>query len=441
MRTQSIRSSRERSSQEANEKQSIQTNAIGITSSPLQHILLWTAIIGPGLMVMFADTDAGSIITAAQSGAQWGYRMILPQLILIPILYVVQEITVRLGMVTHKGHGELIREHFGFGWAIISVGTLFVASIGALVTEFAGIAGVGEMLHISPWITVPFVTVLLVAIGLSGSYKRVERIGLAIGVLELFFLVAALLVHPSASDLAFGLTHLPIMQKNYLFLLAANVGAVIMPWMVFYQQGAVIDKHLKGKGELKVARWDTWLGAILTQVVMIAVVIAMAATIGHTNPGASLNTIQDIAAALVPVLGSTGAILICGLGMAGAGLLASLVVSLAGAWGIGEAFHLKHSLNLPFKEAKGFYIIYTLAHIGGAIFVLSGLSLINLTIDIEIMNALLLPIVLGFLLVLERVALPAEQRMHGMYKWSAWTVSALVMSFGLYMVYNVIAQL
>lgn len=109
---------------------------------------------GPGLIVMLADTDAGCLITAAQSGAQWGYTMVLPQLLLIPILYMAQEMTVRLGIVTGKGHGELIRENFGFGWACLSAGTLALSVVGALLTEFVGVAGVGELFGISKWITI-----------------------------------------------------------------------------------------------------------------------------------------------------------------------------------------------------------------------------------------------------------------------------------------------
>ncbi len=398
-----------------------------------KRIALWTVIIGPGLMVMLADTDAGSIITAAQSGAEWKYAMVLPQLLLIPVLYIVQEMTVRLGIVTRKGHGELIREHFGFGWAMLSVITLFIASVGALVTEFAGISGVGEMFHIPSWVTVPLITLLLVWIGLSGSYHRVERIGIAVGLLELLFIPAALLAHPDWSQLAHSLANQPFQKDNYLFLLAANVGAVIMPWMVFYQQGAVVDKGIGRNHQMKIARWDTWLGAVVTQVIMIAVVLSVAATVGQSHPGISLNSIQDIAAALQPAIGIVGAIVFCGLGMAGAGFLAALVVSLAGAWGIGEACKINHSLNMPFHKAKGFYIVYTITHVGGALLVFSGISLISLTVSIEVMNAVLLPIVLGFLLVLERVALPPEHRMQGWYKVAVWSVCMLVIAFGLYM--------
>jgi Mn2+/Fe2+ NRAMP family transporter len=147
------------------------------------------AVWGPGLVVMLADTDAGSLITAAQSGAQWGYRMVLPQVILIPILYVVQEMTVRLGIVTGEGHGALIRAWFGRGWAWASAFTLVAAGIGALVTEFAGVAGVGQLFGVSRWLTIPVSTAALLALMFTGSYRRVERIGIAFGGAELAFIV------------------------------------------------------------------------------------------------------------------------------------------------------------------------------------------------------------------------------------------------------------
>nr|WP_283805133.1 divalent metal cation transporter [Lentilactobacillus rapi] len=137
----------------------------------------WLKVWGPGLIVMLADTDAGCLITAAQSGAQWGYAMVLPQLLLIPILYMAQEMTVRLGIVTGKGHGALIRENFGKFWAWVSAGTLAVSAVGALLTEFVGIAGVGELFGISKWITIPIATVLLIAVAFTGSYRRTEKLG------------------------------------------------------------------------------------------------------------------------------------------------------------------------------------------------------------------------------------------------------------------------
>lgn len=400
-----------------------------------KRIAIIFAACGPGIMVMLADTDAGSIITAAQSGAQWGYRMILPQIILMPILYFVQEVTVRLGLVTGKGHGELIRERFGMKWALLSVLTLFAASVGALVTEFSGIAGVSELFGVPAWLSVGFATILLIFIGISGSYGRVERIGIMIGLFEIFFVIAAILAHPTFSQIAHGLTSFPIQNANYLFLLAANVGAVIMPWMVFYQQGAVVDKGLNTT-HLRVARRDTLFGSIITQLIMMAMVIVTAATIAHVNPNQSLANVQQIAASLTPFLGILGAKFVFGLGMLGASFIAALVVSIAGAWGIGEAFGFNHSLNSKLSDAKWFYSIYSLAHIGGAILVISSFDLIQLNIDVEVMNAMLLPIVLTFLLLLEVKALPKEWRMKGIHKYFVWIISIMVILFGLYMTFT-----
>ncbi|GAB2715574.1 NRAMP family divalent metal transporter [Kitasatospora kifunensis] len=396
--------------------------------------LAFLAAWGPGLVVMLADTDAGSLITAAQSGAQWNYKMILPQVILMPILYVVQEITVRLGIVTGRGHGALIRERFGRWWALLSAGTLFVSAIGALLTEFAGVAGVGEMFGISQWVTIPTATVFLLALALTGSYRRVERIGIAVGLAELVFFVAMFMAHPHLGAVAHGLGSMPLGNHSYLMLVAANVGAVIMPWMVFYQQGAVIDKKLS-VASIRQARQDTAVGAVLTQAIMLAVVIAVGATIGLHNPGATLNTVGQIADALTPYLGHFGGTVLFGLGMLGAALVAAIVSSLAGAWGLAEVFGWKHTLNeRPNRRTAKFYLTYSLTHIIGAILVLASVDLVSLSVDVEVMNALLLPIVLGFLLALEAKALPKEWQMRGVRKYVTWTLCLVVMGFGLYMV-------
>jgi NRAMP (natural resistance-associated macrophage protein)-like metal ion transporter len=389
---------------------------------------------GPGLVVMFADTDAGSLITAAQSGDRWGYRMVLPQLILMPILYVVQEMTVRLGIVTGRGHGALIRERFGRGWAWLSAFTLFASAIGALLTEFAGVAGIGELFGVSRWVSIPIATVALVALALTGSYRRVERIGLVLGAAELAFLVAMVMSRPQPHALLAGLSSMPLGNPSYLLLVAANVGAVIMPWMIFYQQGAVVDKHLS-VAAIRQARYDTAVGAVLTQLIMIAVVITVAATIGTRNGGTPLQTVGQISHALTPYLGRVGGTVLFGLGMLGAALVAAIVASLAGAWGLSEVFGWRHTLNeRPNRATAKFYITYALAHIVGAFLVLGSVDLVNLAVDVEIMNALLLPIVLGLLLALEARALPPQWRMRGLYKYTTRALCLFVMAFGLYMI-------
>lgn len=389
---------------------------------------------GPGLVVMLADTDAGSLITASQSGAQWGYRMVLPQLILMPVLYVVQEMTVRLGIVTKRGHGSLIRERLGRGWAWLSAFTLFASAIGALLTEFAGVAGVGELFGVSRWVSIPVATVALLALALTGSYRRVERIGLVVGAAELAFLVAMVMARPDPKALVHGLTSMPLGNSSYLLLVAANVGAVIMPWMIFYQQGAVVDKRLS-ESTIRQARYDTAFGAVLTQLIMIAVVITMASTIGRHGGGAELQTVGQIAQSLTPYLGHVGGTVLFGLGMLGAALVAAIVASLAGAWGLAEVFGWKHTLNeRPNRATAKFYLTYGLAHIVGAVLVLASVDLVNLAVDVEVMNALLLPIVLGLLLALEARALPEQWRMRGLHKHLTRALCFVTIGFGLYMV-------
>jgi len=273
--------------------------------------------------------------------------------------------------------------------------------------------------------------VLLLGITLTGTYRSAERVGIALGALELLFIPAALLVHPQGGSVMSGMTTMPLGNHDYMFLLAANVGAVIMPWMVFFQQGAVVDKGLR-RTDLVVSRWDTLLGSVVTQIIMGAVVIASAAAFATRGAHASLDTVGSIAHALAPFLGWDGARLLFGLGLVGASFVAALVVSLAGAWGVSEVFGWRHSLNDPVPHARKFYWLYTVAVAGGAALVLATPNLVNLAVDVEVLNAMLLPIVLGFLLVLEATALPWADRMHGWHRLLVWCSAGLVCGLSVY---------
>lgn len=398
---------------------------------PASRWKVFLAVMGPGLVVMLADTDVGSIITAAQSGVQWGYRLLLLQLLLMPVLYIVQELTVRLGIFTGKGHGELIRTTFGAGWAWLSVSGLGVATLGALITEFSGVAGVGELFGVPRLASLTLVTLALLAVVLTGSYRRVERVAIALGLFELAFFVVAWRAHPRAAELARGLAHMPLGNSAYLYLVAANIGAVIMPWMIFYQQSAVADKKLQ-PCHYRHAQWDTAFGSLIAQGVMAAVLIAAAATIGKVRADASLNNIGDITKMLTPVLGGDVGRIVFGLGTIGAGMVAAIVVSLASAWGFGEVTGYRHSLEHHPLEAPWFYGIYALAVIGGAVIVDLAPDLVALNIGVEVMNALMLPLVLGFLVALAFKALPAEHRLRGPYAWLVLAVAILTAGLGVY---------
>lgn len=409
----------------------IMINSNSSLSKPRNRALLFLAVLGPGLVVMLADTDAGSVITAAQSGVVWGYKLLAIQFVLIPILYIAQELTLRLGLVTGKGHGELIKQRFGQKWAWLSVSTLLLSCIGAIITEFSGLAGVGMLFGVPVWLSMLLIITFLAVMTWTGSYHTVERIAILFGVFELVFVVVAWQAHPSMQQMWSGLKSAPFNNPSYLYLAAANVGAVVMPWMVFYQQSAVIDKGLNAS-HITPARWDTAIGAIVTQCIMAAVLIITAATIGRTNPGAPLDTVHQISEAITPFLGTMAGHILFALGMTGAALVAAIVVSLTAAWGLGEVTGYRRSLQDHPKEAPWFYSIYIITLIlGGCVVASEGINLVNLTVAVEVMNALLLPIVLGFLFVLAVKALPEPYRLKGWYAWFVGIVLFVTSAFGL----------
>ena len=392
---------------------------------------LWLSFLGPGLLVMLADTDAGSLIISAQSGAVWGYRLLLQQIILIPVLFIVQELTVRLGLATGKGHGELIKHRFGSLWAYVSVSTLVICCVGALLTEFSGLAAVGQLFGVPAWATMYVVVGLLIIIGWTGSYASVERVAIILGIFELVFLWIAWQAKPVMHEITSEMLDMPWGHPSFLYLTAGNIGAVIMPWMIFFQQSAVLDKGLDIR-HLKPARWDTAVGAIVTQLIMSSMLIITAATIGKNNPQTSLNNVTEISDAITPLLGySTGRILFA-LGMSGAALVATIVVSLTAAWGIGEVMGFRRSLEDHPAEAPWFYGIYTAILIVSAILVSSNaVNLVKLSVAIEVMNAMLLPIVLGFLYLLARRTLPEAYRLKGWYALLVGLILAITSGFGL----------
>jgi Mn2+/Fe2+ NRAMP family transporter len=388
------------------------------------------AVAGPGIVVMLADTDAGSVITAAQSGAQWGYSLLLLQFILIPILYIVQELTVRLGAVTGRGHAELIKQQFGRGWAWLSVVTLIVTCLGALLTEFAGLAGVGNLLGIPTPFTLALVVTALLTMALMHGYVTVERIAIVVGAFELVFLLVALLARPGWDEVVSGALTIPIADPKYLLLASANIGAVIMPWMVFFQQSSVAEKGLT-TADLPSARLDTAIGAVVTQVIMAAVLVAVATTLGKAGGDHALDTVEEIVFAITPFLGNfVGKLLFC-LGMAGAALVAAIVVTLTAARTLAEVLGVKHKLEDEPREAPWFYGSYAVALVVCALIVGSGMNLVSLAVSVQVMNALLLPIVLGFLYLLAR-RLPLPYRLKDAYAAISGAIILATVVFGVY---------
>ena len=391
----------------------------------------WISVVGPGLMVMLADTDAGNVVTGAQAGAQWGYRLLPLLLLLIPMLYVVQELTVRLGLHSERGHGELIREKFGFGWACLSTAGLAAATIGSLVTEFTGVAGIGELYGLSRSLTLPVAAAALLAVVGAGAYRRVERTAIVIGLFELAFFAVAWAAHPNLQTLAKQAVDLPLGNREFMFLVAAVIGATFNPWMIFYQQSAIADKKLR-LDHLTAARWDTAVGAVLTQCLTGAVLVAAAATLASGGASAGLSSVGEISNALTPLLGERVGRMVFSAGVLGASLVAAIVCSLALAWGVGEVAGYRRSLEYRPFDAKWFYGVYAACVIGVAALVWFAPDLVWLTIAAQVLNAFLLPLVIGFLVALAVKALPEPLRLRGVYLWALIGISAIVSAVGLY---------
>lgn len=399
-----------------------------IGASPGWRGIAWA--VGPGLIVMLADTDAGNVVTAAQGGARWGYRLLPLILALIPMLYMVQELTVRLGIFTGRGHGELLREQFGIGWASLSMLSLAVATMGSLVTEFSAFAGIGELYGLSRSLTLSVTAAVLLGVVVTGSYRRVERIAILVGLLEFAFFAVAWTARPDLQTLAKHAVDLPLGDREFLYLIAAIIGATFNPWMVFYQQSAIADKKLQPR-DYKTSRWDTGAGAILTQLLTGAVLVAAAASLGSGEARSSLTSVGEISKALSPVLGEGAGRLVFSLGVLGAAMVAAIVSSLALAWGVGEVAGYHRSLEFRPFEAKWFYAVYAACVVGSAALVWAVLDLVWLNIAAQVLNAFLLPLVIGFLVALASKALPEPLRLKGLYMWVLVGISVVVCVLGL----------
>ena len=383
------------------------------------------AVWGPGLLVMLADTDVGNIVAAAQAGTQFGYRLLPLPLLLIPLLFMVQELTVRIGLFSGRGFGGLIRIEYGPVWAWLAGAALTVATVGSIVTEMVGIAGVGEMVGVSRWVALPLADLCLLSIMLSGSYRRVERVVVLIGLFELSFVAVAIASHPRLADVDRDILRQPLGDPGYLYVGAALLGSTFNPWMIFYQPSALAQKRLDRR-HYRAARSDTAAGAVLTQCVTAAVLVAVAATLGGQS--ASLADVGQISAALTPLLGSVLGRLVFGVGVTGAAIVAAVVCSLAFAWGLAEVAGVD-TARRPFG-GRWFGLLYVGGVIGGSALVLLAPNLVWLTIFAEVVNALLMPLVVGLLVVLAATRLPADWRLRGWYLWLVAATAVLVSGTG-----------
>ena len=359
-------------------------------------IRLYLVLAGPGLVVMIADNDAGGITTYAATGAKYHYNLIWMMVILIPVAYYVQEMTVRLGAVTKRGHAEAIFESFGAFWGWFSLIDLLLCDWLTLITQFVGMTAALSLFGVPAWITVVAVSLLMTLIVFNGRYWTWEKITMLFCLLNLIYIPAAFLLKPSMSDILGGLVpNLPGGFSNDLFFfIMANIGTTIAPWMLFFQQSSVVDKGMTEK-DIPFGKIDTLIGSIFTGVTAIFIIVVT----GTMLFGVEIDDAAKAAEMLLDKNRYVGTAM--AIGLFDAGLLGAICISLASSWAFGEIYGWAHSLNNKIKEAPWFYASYILMLLSaGAVVLIPGAPLVLITLFVQVIAVTLLPAALIFLILL-----------------------------------------
>ena len=365
-------------------------------------IVLIFAVLGPGFITANVDNDAGGIYTYATAGAQFGYGLLWTMIPMAIMLTFAQEISARMGVTTGKGLSELIREEFGLRTTAILMLGLVVCNLCDVTAEFAGVASSTQLFGLSKFITVPAAAALVWSLVVFGDYKKLEKIFVLLSFLYVAYIVTAALAHPNWSSAVRATLRLPhlsdLRSSSYLFLSVGMIGATVAPWQQFYLQASVVDKGT-GKGELRFAQADAIVGSLFSVVVAAFIVIACAATLfvsGHHE----IADAADAAASLRP-LGGDYAYLLFAFGLLNASLFAASILPLSTAYTVCEALGFESGLTKKFRDAPAFYWLYTgLIVIGAAIILMPGVPLVRIAVLSQVLNGLLLPFVLVFMLIL-----------------------------------------
>src|SRR5271156_69543 len=364
--------------------------------------LLWL-LIGPGILVFLGENDAPSMLSYSADGARYGVGFFIPFVVLTFLMgFVVQEMTVRLGAVTHRGHAELIFDRFGKFWGFFAMGDLVLGNFLTLVTEFIGVrAGLG-FFGIRPTIAIGGALVIVAGAITTGRYWTWERITMGLAIFNCLFIPAAILARPNWHEVGHALvTWQPLPGGNryeILVLILATIGATVTPWMLFFQQSAVVDKGMQPR-DINVGRLDTMLGVLLASVFAIAAILATAPLFHHGINAADFQAAQ-FAEALQPLIGHTGAALFA-LGIFEAGIVAAIAISTSSAYAFGEVLKTGHSLNRPVRDAWPFY-----STLLGSACAAAGLVLIPhaplefVVLTVNVIAVLAMPPALAFLILL-----------------------------------------
>lgn len=357
------------------------------------------SILGPGLVAASAGNDAGGIAAYSSAGASYGYDLVWVMVLITFPMGLVQETCARLGAATGRGLLDLIRHRFGCNWALFAILVVGLANAGLIVSEFVGLSQAGELLGISKYVLVPLAALGLWALVLFWSYRYMEKLLISMTLVFMVYPAAAWMGHPDGPALARGAL-LPQIHtdQGFMLLLVALIGTTITPYMQLYQQSSVVEARASRK-RYGNERWDAYLGCTLSNLMSIAMMVATAATLhklGHNH----IDTAADAARALEPAAGRAAKTLFA-IGLFGATLLAATVLPLATAYAVTEALGAPRGVDLDFRRAPLFFTMYTLLLLLGAGVALTpGLPVMKLLIGVQVLNGVMLPIVLVFIMLL-----------------------------------------
>ena len=367
-----------------------------------QRLLTLAAIIGPGLIVMVGDNDAGGVSTYAQAGQNYGYSLLWTLVLLVPVLIVNQEMVVRLGAVTGVGHARLINERFGRFWGFFSVGDLFILNFLTIVTEFIGITLSAAYFGISPYLAVPVAATILIAITTTGNFRRWERALFVFLAANLLVVPLAVLSHPRLGFVVHGLLVPGVAggpSSNAVLLIIAIVGTTVAPWQLFFQQSNVVDKRITPRW-LDYERWDTVIGAFVVVVGAAAIMMATAAAFSGTKAFGGFTDALGTAIGLNHEVGAAVGVIFALL-LFDASIVGASAVTLATSYAFGDVFGLRHSLHRSFRDARVFYGIYSaLVVLAAAIVLIPKAPLGLITTAVQALAGTLLPSATVFLILL-----------------------------------------
>jgi len=398
-------------------------------------LLGWLLVLGPGLIATSAGNDAGGIATYSSAGAKYGYDLIWVMVIITVSLAVVQEMCARLGAATGRGLLDLIREQFGAGWALFAVGVILIANGGVTISEFVGIGAAMELIGISKNLAIPLTAVFLWYLVVYGNYPSVEKIFLAMTVVFFAYPIAAFMGHPNWTQVAQG-AFIPKLrwESDYIFIVVGLMGTTITPYMQLFQQSSLVEKGV-ARRHYGPERVDAYFGSIFSDLMSIFMIIATAATL-YVAGQREIETAADAARALEPVVGSAAKTLFA-IGLLGASLLAGAVLPLATSYAICEAFGLTKGVNLDFRRARVFFNLFTtLIIIGAVVALIPNVPLIKMLVWIQVLNGVLLPIILVFILLLindrRLVGHLKNTRLYNVLGWGTFAVitTAVVIMLG-----------